>query len=116
MSFPYTFAEEAFLGRRMKDDVGTVLIPLKRSVISLQVVRKPLVPYFPGRAAEHCWWREGGGQGLKSTPARLLVLRRLLLSYQVSRGSLEGKSLSCWEPSRVQVMLQETFGMCLLRS
>lgn len=31
-------------------------------------------------------------------------------------GSLEGKSLSCSEPSRVQVMLQETFGMCLLRS
>jgi len=90
-SFPYTFAEEAFLGCRMKDDVGTVLIPLKRSVISLQVVRKPLVPYFPGRAAEHRWWREAGGQGLKGTPTWLLVLRQLLLSYQVSlREALKG--------------------------
>lgn len=71
-----------------------VLIPLKRSVVSLQVVRKPLVPYFPGRAAEHCWWREGGGQGLKGTPARLLALWRLLLSCQVSLGEALKGTLS----------------------
>ena len=63
-SFPYAFAEEGFLGHcGMDNDVGMVLIPLKRSVISRQVVRRPLVPHFPGSAAKHCWWREGRVRG-----------------------------------------------------
>lgn len=53
-SFPYAFPEEGFLGYRM-NDVGKLLIPVKRSMTSLQVVRKLLVPCFPGSAAKHRW-------------------------------------------------------------
>ena len=70
-----------------------ILIPLKRSVISLQVVGKPLVPHFPGRAAERCWWSRGwgwGGQGLQaSCPGPGLWL--------LTQASLEGDYLLCTE-------------------
>lgn len=112
-SFPYAFTEEGLLGHGMENDVGMILIPLKRSVISLQVVGKPLVPHFPGRAAERCWWSRGwgwGGQGLQaSCPGPGLWL--------LTQGSLEGDYLLCTEPpppecTRLQVMLQETSATC----
>lgn len=94
MSFPYTFAEEAFLGRRMKDDGHGFNSFEEKQVISLQVVRKPLVPYFPGEQQSTVGGEKGWSGAEGHSRPRLLVLRQLLLSYQVSLGeALKGKSL-----------------------
>lgn len=46
--FPYTFTEEGFLGHWTERSGYNFSIPLKRSVLSLQAVRKPLVPHSLG--------------------------------------------------------------------
>lgn len=91
LSFPCIFTEDRFLGHRKRNGVDMILIPLKRSVISLQVVRKPLVPHFSESAAKHCWWRGGGSRadGLPRFPPGPAAAAALTSVSLVGKPSLE---------------------------
>lgn len=82
----------------MKDDGGMLLIPLKRSVISLQVVRKPAVPHFLG-VQQSTAGGEEAGWGLRAS-IRRVGCGCSCLKVSLTQGGLEGNSLSCSEPSR----------------
>lgn len=92
-SFTYTFAEEGFLGHGMENDVGMVLTPLKRSVTSLQAVRRPLVPHFLWECSKALLVERRGGQGLKGIPEALRLCGRCCFNISLTQGSLEGNSL-----------------------
>lgn len=83
-----------------------------------QVVRKPLVPHFPGSAAEHCYGRDGGLTAERASRpppgcSSCCCLNRSLTHREARNGT---HSLSCAqnhpESTWLQVMLQKTLQIC----
>lgn len=78
--------------------MDVILIPLERTVISLWVARKPLVPHFRESAVKHCW--EAGAQGLTGFRTSLLGPVAAALTSVSQQEALDGTP-SCSEPSKV---------------